>query len=257
MKRLVLLGGGAGLGAVALLAFLHTRPGHAADHLDGPLLQSNPMADINDLYTWMDPTGTRLNLALTVSPGDPGTRTFGPSLQYVFHVTSKPGLGVAMPGGTETRVVCTFASDTNGQCWVIDAGSVKDHVSGDPSMTTGLTSASGKLRLFAGRRSDPFFFNLQGFRDAVGLVRMRLAVPPPVTLNEAGCPSNLTNAETTTAAGLLSSTRPVGAAPCPGNQADCFAMLNTKVILVQLDKSLVNVGTNTAVGVWASTHTAP
>ena len=167
MKKLAYLGGVAGL-VVALVA---TQTGHAADHLDSSTLATNPLGDLNDVYVWMNGDASTVNLAMTVSPADPGDRAFGPDVQYVFHVTSKSGLGVLVPDGNETRVICTFESATSAQCWIADGTGTKDYVTGDPSNAAGIKSTSGKVRLFAGRRSDPFFFNLQGFRDAVGAVR--------------------------------------------------------------------------------------
>ena len=248
MKKLAFLGGAAGLGLAALLV---TQLSHAADHLDSPTLAAMPMADINDVYAWMD--GTKINLAMTISPDDVDARTFGPGVQYVFHVHSKTGIGVGIPGtGTETRVLCTFVSNTSAQCWVIGAdGMVKDYITGDPSNTAGISSGSGKMRMFAGKRSDPFFFNLQGFREAIKAVR---AAAPAVMLEVDGCPKNLSNLQVQTVAANLGAAIPVGEAPCPNATRDCFANLNVKTILVQVEKSLVTASANTAIGVWASTH---
>jgi hypothetical protein len=112
------------------------------------------------------------------------------------------------------------------------------------------------VRLFAGRRADPFFANLQGFRQATSLIKARLASAPAVQFDPAGCPTNLTIAESASYFAALGAELP-GQAPCAPAGRDCFIELNVKVILVQLDKSLVNMGKNTVVGVWASTHDAP
>src|SRR5262249_23849384 len=166
LKKLALLGavGGVGLGAVLIVS---QHASHAADHLDAPTIKmtANRMADINDVYAWMSTDGTKINLAMTVSPAEDGTHHFGPSVQYVFHVTSHPGATNMMAfgkPGTETNVICTFASDTSAQCWVVGT-STKDYITGDPSSTTGLTNKCGSMKLFAGKRSDPFFFDLSGF----------------------------------------------------------------------------------------------
>jgi hypothetical protein len=253
LKKLAFLGGCAGLGLIALLA---TQRGHAADHIDSPTLATSPLADINDVYSWMD--GDRLNLAMSVSPGDVESRTFGPAVQYVFHVHSKAMIGVGIPGtGVETRVLCTFESNTSVECWVTDVGGrVKDYVKGDPGDPAGIMSKSGKVRMFAGRRSDPFFFNLQGFRTAITSLVTRFGQQPPVGFDAAGCPSGLAQAEVLAIAASLSA-QVGGQPPCSMTQRDCFAELNVKMILVQLDKTLVNSGNNFTVGVWASTHTAP
>lgn len=221
----------------------------------GGLAVADPLADPADLYAWMD--AGRLVLALTVSPADTPARAFGPAVQYVFHVTSKPGLGVGQPGGSETQVVCTFASDSAGQCWVTDAaGAVVDHVAGDPR-TPGLASRSGKLALFAGRRADPRFFHLQGFRNAVTALRARLATTPAVTVDAGGCPTSLTDPEVASFRAALTAVPATAQPPCLPDVADCFAHLDVRAIVVQLDRGLVNVGNNTAIGVWASTHAAP
>lgn len=252
MKKLAVIGSAAGLGLVALLA---TQRGHAADHLDSPTLATSPMADINDVYAWMD--GSNLNLAMSISPADVETRTFGPDVQYVFHVHSKSMLGIGVPGtGTETRVTCTFASDTSAQCWVTEGTTVKDYITGDPGNPAGISSESSKVRMFAGRRSDPFFFNLQGFRAAISGLTTRLGQAPAVVSDAAGCPDSLTPAEVQSFAVNLTAQVP-GQPPCSTTQKDCFAELNVKMILIQLDRSLVNSGTNTTVGVWASTHATP
>lgn len=252
MKKFAFLGA-VGLGLLALVA---SQRSQAADHLDSPAVSMpSANADINDLFTWME--GTNLNLALSVSPGDVEALKFGPDVQYVFHVHSKAQLGVGIPGvGVETRVICTFASNTSGQCWVVEGDKIKDYVSGDPSNIAGIKSKSGKVRLYAGRRSDPFFFNLQGFRVAIASLKQRFGENPPVQFDVAGCPSNLTNPELATIAGLIDD-QIAGQPPCSATQRDCFADLNVKVILVQLDQSLVNSGQNIAVGVWASTHATP
>jgi hypothetical protein len=251
LKKLAFLGGAAGLGLVALFA---AQRGHAADHLDAPSLASSPMSDINDVYAWMD--GMKLNLAMSVSPVDVESRAFGPDVQYVFHVHSRRGIGISEGGGVETRVLCTFESNTSAQCWVLQGTAIKDYIKGDPSGTDGITSESGRVRLYAGRRSDPFFFNLQGFRAAMSSLQARLAQTPPPNTDAAGCPDGIQTAEVMTYASLIGANVPAQP-PCSGASRDCFADLNVRIVLIQLDKALVNSGANTAVGVWASTHRAP
>jgi hypothetical protein len=256
LKQLTFLGGAAAIGCALLFA----GRGYAADHLDSDTLgqASLAMADINDVYAWMSTDGSKVNLVMTVSPADPGGRAFGPGVQYVFHVTSKTGLPedvVAKPAsGVTTNVICTFASATSAQCWVSGASGVKDYVEGDPSNTAGTTSSTGKVRLFAGRRSDPFFFNLQGFRAAVTQVN---ALRGSLTFNAANCPTNLTSMQAGTVRTMMSTAQTTATAPCPANQADCFAGLNVMSLVVQVDKSLLNAPGNVFLGVWGSTHMVP
>jgi len=222
----------AGLAAVALLA----GSGLAADRGDAPSLASTPMADITDVYAWM--TGSNLNLVMDVSPLDDGTRAFSPAVVYVFHLTSKSGIGIGVTDGTETRVTCKFATNTSVQCWVTTGSTVKDYVTGDPSNTAGVTSILGKVKVFAGRRSDPLFFNATGFKTAVTTFLGQSVGAP----DGAGCPKLMTQGQ----AGALRTAWTTG--------SDDFATSNVMALVLQLDKSLVNTSGNTAVAVWASTH---
>jgi hypothetical protein len=248
LKKLAFLGGAIGLGVGALVV-AHTT--QAADHLDSPAAAANPMADIGDVYAWNTADATKVNLIMTVSPGDPGTRHFDNTVQYVFHVDSKATVDATT--ATETKVICTFTSDTAAQCWVGTA----DYVTGDPSGTSGMTSADGKVKVFAGRRSDPFFFNLNGFKDAVKTVELAVAGGAITSASVAGCP-HITAAMGSGLRAILDE-QAQGAnthAPCSGSAVDCFAALDVKAIVVQVDKTLLNQGTNKVVGVWGSTHAA-
>jgi hypothetical protein len=216
---------------------------------------TNAMGDIGDVYAWTNGSGTitNVNLAMTVSPADMGSNSFGPSIQYVFHATSHAGTSNAVAfadPGTESKVICTFTSNTAAKCWVVQGTTVKDYVSGDPS--TAMTSADGKMKVFAGRRSDPFFFNLAGFKTAVMAVENNAAA---LTFDAAGCPA----VPTATAAllrGALTTASPVAVGPCPANQADCFKNFDVMAIVLQVDKSLLLQNTDHLLSVWGSTHMA-
>jgi hypothetical protein len=198
---------------------------------------TTPMADIADLYAWV--AGANLNLVMDVSPSEDGAHGFDPSVIYVFHLTSKPGLGVTVPGGTETQVVIRFSSNTTVECWVTGPGGTMDYVTGDPSNPMGISSAGGKLRVFAGRRSDPMFFDQVAFAQAVGAIE---AAPSAVPRDSARCPMALEDS-----AGSM-----IRAALAGGS--DAFAASNVMAIVVQVDRSLVNTGLNKVVAVWGSTH---
>jgi hypothetical protein len=238
-----------GLGLVALLLAHEVR---AADHIDSPTLSASPVSDINDVYAWMTPDKQRVNLVMTLSPADNGLRKFGPGVQYVFHVTSKPGIGIGQTDGTETKIICTFESNTAMKCWIGD-NPVKDYVEGDPSQVSGAKSDSRKVVVFAGRRSDPFFFNLQGFRDAVTLVKSLVAT---LTFDAAGCPNNLTDVQVASVRTKLQegAQGTLATAPCAQDHADCFKHLRTMAIILQVDKSLLLDSGHNVIAVWGSTH---
>jgi len=235
------------MGVIALLGIHHSQ---AADHLDSPGPDANPMADIGDVFAWMTTDGAKVNLAMTVSPADDGTRHFGNTVQYAFHISSRPGLDMA---GMESKVICTFTSDTAGKCWVIDpAGKTLDYVEGDLSGVAGKASASGKFRAFAGRRSDPFFFNLGGFLKAVGFVKANIAALA-ASENAQGCPD--TTAAAATLRSDLQTAVTAQTGPCAANQIDCFLNFNVMSIVLQVDKDELLKGSDKLLSVWGSTHT--
>lgn len=261
MKKLVYLGGVAGA-ACALLVSL----GHAADHLDATTAAMTPMADIGDLYAWNTSDATKVNLALTVSPADNGMRHFGPGVLYAFHVNSRAGF--TMPG-METKIICKFASDTDGACWVVNpSGTVIDYVKGDFSNVAGVTSESGKVKVFAGRRSDPFFFNLGGTKAAIhaaenvcaggnGTGGSAAACPGSANTDGAGC-LKISFGQGSALRGALQATPTGDVIPgtsCGSANKDCFKNFNVMAIVVQIDKTELNQGDNHLVSVWASTHT--
>ena len=261
MKKLAFLAGAGALCAAAL----YGPPLRAADHFDSANVKmaANRMADIADVYTWMTSDGSKVNLALTVSPKDDGAHHFGPAIQYVFHVEQHPAFGMA---GTETKILCTFTSDTVGQCWVLGANSATaDYVTGDFSAAAGRLSDSKKIRVFAGRRSDPFFFNLTGFLTAKQTVNNA-----NLNLNAQGCPTGaggvpFVNSSTPAALRTQLAATPTAASPgtvsqggpCPDTANDCYATLNVMAIVIQIDKDLLIDPANKIVSVWASTHATP
>lgn len=230
MKKLAALGGLAGLVVTTVLA----RHGQAAPPAD-------PMAVITDVYAWM--TGSNLNLVMDVSPSDDGSHRFGPGVAYVFHVTSKTGIGLGVASGIETQVLCRFDAATHVQCWVQDPAGVKDFVDGDPSGTAGVASRRGKVRVFAGRRSDPAFFNATGYASAVTAFQGFGAATDP-----ASCP-------------LISDLQADQIRAALGTGGDAYAASNVMALVVQIDKSLVNAvsstGSNNVVSVWGATHAVP
>jgi Domain of unknown function (DUF4331) len=252
LKKLAFLGGAGALGVLVVLCAPGVR---AADHLDSAnvSMPNNAMADINDVYAWNTSDAAKVNLALTVSPNAGSTATFGPAVQYVLHVTQHAAFGDA---GTESKVICTFTNNMAGQCWVVDKdGETVDYVSGDFSAIAGKASTSGKVRVFAGRRSDPFFFNLGGFLNAKQRVNDAVIA---TTFNGNGCPE--LTAASTLPADLRTdlSTAPGSAVgPCAAGALDCFATFNTMAIVVQVDKELLVQAPNTNISVWASTHATP
>jgi hypothetical protein len=226
--------GGLGLAGLVVVALLSAR-GQAEDRAPRLAAASDPMANIADLYAWTG--GSFINLVMDVSSLDDGSHHFGPDVLYAFQLTSKAAFTAAT--GTETRVVVKFTSDTAMDAWVLDAdGKAKDYVGGDPSPQAGIASISGKLRVFAGRRSDPRFVNATGLTSGVALLNTALTT---ATKDGASCP--MINAAQ---AGVIRNSLMSGADP--------YATANVMAIVIQVDQTLITTPGNPIVSVWGSTH---
>lgn len=211
----------------------------AADHQDGPAATADPSADITDVFAWMSSDASMVNLVMDVFPFATGTPQFSNAVQYVFHTSSQASYG--KPVGGTVNVICTFTTAQIISCW---AGN--EYVTGDASVTTGISSADGKLKVFAGPRSDPFFFNLAGFKATVADVT---AAKGSLTFDSNGCPM----LDMATSNALVTQ---LATAPDGGTPMDHFLAANLLSIVVQLDKSILTAG-GPLVSVWAATHVAP
>ncbi len=253
---------------IALACALAAAPALAADHADGtPSALNVPDAssDITDVYTWMSGDGNRVYLVMDVFPNAAAGSKFSNAVQYIFHTQSKASLLAAT--ATPANVICTFDAAQKISCWVTDkTNKVLDYVTGDASATTGLTSTDGKMKVFAGLRDDPFFFNLAGFRVATTTVAGAIkhgvdATNGPITAIDAnGCPTLTAGAQTAVVTQLKQSSTggaPLdffakGSAATPNDQPFTG---NVMAIVIALDKTLINSG-GPVIGVWASTNKA-
>jgi len=207
----------------------------AADHLDGASVMADPTTDINDVFAWTN--GTKVYLVMTVNPAATTASKFSDKALYAFHTNSKAAYG--MPA-TNENVICRFNTAQNIECW---AGT--EYVTGNANVAAGISSGSGKLKVYAGLRKDPFFFNLDGFKEVVKTVT---AAKGALTFNTNGCPA--LDAPTSTALVTQLKTAVGG-----GAAVDFFKTLNALAIVVEVDKTLVTKG-GPIMGVWASTNAA-
>jgi Domain of unknown function (DUF4331) len=223
------------LGVLALGGIV--RPLHAADHADGPAASADPAADITDVFAWTSADARRVHLVMDLVRNATPQSRFSDGVQYVFHTTSRAAFGAAP--SPEIDVICIFDAVQAIQCWVGD----RAYVSGDARDPAGLTSADGRLRVFAGLREDPFFFNLAGFRAAARTVA---GAAGDLAFDAAGCPA-LDDATSTALVTQLQ------IAPDGGPAVDGFAGFDVLAIAVAVDSSLLTDG-GPIVGVWGSTN---
>jgi hypothetical protein len=154
MRRLIRLA------AVASTALALVAPTlvSAADHLDGTAVSANGAADINDIYAFAGADASNTVLVMTVNPaaGVISGTTFDPAVDYRFLVDTD---GDAVEDSTLT---VTFEAASGGsQAYSVDRDgtTIATGTTGTPA------SIDGGGQAWAGLADDPFFFDLEGFRQ--------------------------------------------------------------------------------------------
>ncbi len=154
-KNCLVFAAAAGLAAVSATSF-------AADHAEAPLAAADPAADIADVYAWHE--GDKLYAAVTYAglrtPMSDQAGVFDEDVLYTFHIDNDDD------AVSDIDVLVRFGTDSAG-----NAGVQVENLPGASGTFSGpveqtVTDSSG-LRLYAGLRDDPFFFDLQGFRETL------------------------------------------------------------------------------------------
>ena len=239
MQRPYLRTGGL-LAAAALILAIGGAPllVSGADHLDTPalghtasgssvdLMSTHGDRDINDVYVFNNTARTRTVFAMTTNPAVnvptvDAMANFGTNVRYVINV-DRTGDAVQ-----DLAWVWRFgAAGANGQPYSVwrytgaNARSLAHGVKVGSGWTggSGIGSAIGNAKVFAGVRADPFFFDLLGFLGTVlGVGTAQLGGCPPVN----------------------------GVVNC-----DFFAPLNTNAMVIEVPNDSIG-GTN--IGVWGAT----
>ncbi len=227
---LVALAAGTIAAAVAVLLAQRAAPSTAgaADHLDAPGLTppgGDARLDITDIYAFRAPDNAKSSVLIMNVNGlsKAGTQasfaTDIPSVaktrraSYVFYVDNN---GDARP---DITIRTTFGKpDANGRQTLTVTRNGKAIATGTTA-TFGKASATraGGVRVYAGMRDDPFFFDLQGFLN------------------------------------ILSKTPGKSFLGCTGTRPDAFAGTNISSLAIELPSSMLTRDGKTAIGVWGVT----
>ena len=239
MQRPSLRTGGL-LAAAALILAIGGAPllVSGADHLDAPalghtssgstldLLSTHGDRDINDVYVFNNTGRTRTVFAMTTNPAVnvptvDAMANFGTNVRYVINV-DRTGDAIQ-----DLAYMWRFGNaGANGQPYTVsryagaNARSLARGVQIGSGWTggTGIGTAKGDAKIFAGVRADPFFFDLLGFLGTVlGVGTAQLGGCPPVN----------------------------GVVNC-----DFFAPLNTNAMVLEVPNDSIGA---TNIGVWGTT----
>jgi hypothetical protein len=146
----------------------------ASDHFDSPAMAANPEADIADVYAWTATGGRQLNLVMSIAG-----HTFSDRIAYEFHIDSGKVFGRTTASVT---ITCRFPETDLAECRLGSA----DYARGDFRKPAGLWSRHHRFRVFAGRRDDPFYNNIDGSTAVYQTVTAAAKAGAPI--DAAGCP---------------------------------------------------------------------
>lgn len=167
---------------LGVAAFAAERWLPAADHRDSMTLTNDQAVDIADVYSFRSPASpSNLVLAMTV-PGlvpPAESRSFDEDALYQFKIDNDGN-------AVEDLVIQAFATGSGssqtihfrGPAEPATTGAVTQLLPGSDAATvqfstgaSAITATGGGLTVFAGRRDDPFFFDLARFNE----IRMGMA----------------------------------------------------------------------------------
>lgn len=173
LRKRGLLGVAIAASAVTMAVAAAPNLSFGADHADAPgTLQSpsnRPDADINDVYAFSGGSGQTV-LAMTTHPavGTLSPAAYATDIQYVINVdsthTNRANLAYALrfgnPESDGTQSVRVYKYEGRNAQNINDGQKIGTGVTGRPFDVEG-------VKVFAGLRSDPFFFDLDAFKHAV------------------------------------------------------------------------------------------
>lgn len=148
------------LAAVLAVACFQGGVALAADHLDSPGASNDPAADINDVYVFRsqatDAANTRRTVfVMTVVPLASADSRLSPDVEYRFRVSENGA------EGSNLDIVCTATMGPEQMITCTGPTGATDTVAFN-AVEAGDGNADA-MRIFAGLRDDPFFFDLEDY----------------------------------------------------------------------------------------------
>jgi hypothetical protein len=130
-----------------------------AGNVAAALADNDPIADLSDLYAFVEPhceavggsgceaDPVELIVALTLNPNASGAEQFSEDVVYHFHFEND--------AGSEGQIDCSFSAEQVMTCSGLDGLAAETRV--------GQVGVNGDLRVYAGLRDDPMFFDFEAF----------------------------------------------------------------------------------------------
>lgn len=146
-----------------LLILVCETPVWASDHVDGSVTIKDKVADISDLFVFPSPlTPGNLVMVMNVYPFITRNGHFSDKVNYSFMLRRAVKAGSGLNAGftlddMEFRFDCTFETPHDETHWITCKTPNGLSIRSEIDKIDGIES--GGVRLFAGRRADPFLFD--------------------------------------------------------------------------------------------------
>lgn len=229
----------AGTALTLTAGWIGVRQAQGSDHADTPQLVASAGTDLTDVFVFPSPAdNNKVVLTMCVSPLIPtgGTRAFDPTVLYQFKIDNNGD-------HIEDLVIQARFEGSGASQKVMIAGPIAPTLIGTTSEAATPYGITGTLnttfnitpdmRVFAGVREDPFFFDLEQFFTIL---------PDRATpVNNIAVP--LADANTPKATTWRS----------VGSSKDFLAGLNVLALVVELPKSALKGGGSGKIAVWCTT----
>ena len=151
----------AGLALLASTGFASLATVGGADHKDSPSVSDTPAVDNTDLYAFRSPANND-NLVIVAgfnpltAPSDNARTNFDPQMQMQIEVDRT--------GDPAPEATATLRFTENPLTLVVEGlGPAISAPVTPPGQANPIITEAGGVKVFAGLREDPFFFDLQGF----------------------------------------------------------------------------------------------
>ena len=157
MRKPMRIAGAVGIGL--LVSVIGIGVVTAADHVEAPGVQGNPAVDITDFYAWHTDDGKIVAVIGFAGLGEAGAQaTYDDTVLYGIHIDN------SNDNVADEDIWIRFGKNAADEWGVKVMGIAADPVIG-PVGT--IIDAPLGLRVYAGLRDDPFFFDLEGYNETL------------------------------------------------------------------------------------------
>ena len=159
-------------GLAATLALAASVSVMSADHAESPGADADPSADLAYIFIFPSPQSTSRTVAAITFGGRPAPRSridgdlsCDPNVLYTFHIDRESASG-GFDNIPDVQIHARFGRNDKGEC-----GVQVENIPGAVGTVSGpvetVFESSTGLKVYAGVRNDPFFFDAEGYAALV------------------------------------------------------------------------------------------